>query len=475
MLPLPPQAAPDVMHCRRRSRRPACSGRHGHFGALGAGLAALSIATAAAAETDLKRWIAALPDGGWGQASLNEFSEAWAPPALRPRDVNGGGTSSPGKIIGAWGGFAWDDRRGDLVLWGGGHADYPGNEVYRWQGSTRRWQRASLPSEIRQVARGIFVAIDGSAHAPAAAHPYANTVYLPWLDKVLVVGGAAYNNGGAFMTQADDGTLRRTGPYLWDPARADGNKVGGSTGSNVRRSGGPAIAGGQMWINRDLWLQPGTQEILPRGHVNGCAARVDENDADAVYLLATPGSGTDKALYRYVVRDLATPASDQWQRLGRSVNGPQGQTVCAIDARRRHLLRLGSNRQPFLLWPLPAPGSIGDPVTEQAVFMDGADALATWLSARTLDIRRCGLDFSPLQDAYALWCGGAEVWWLHPPPVVGQRWTTRLATPPSRDAPAEAIGVGVLGKWRFAADLGVFIALQDNQRGHVWMYKPGRQ
>ncbi|WP_326540134.1 hypothetical protein [Pseudorhodoferax sp.] len=475
MLPLSAQAGPDVMHCRRRSRHPARFGPGGRFGAAVAALTALGIAVTAAAETDLKQWIAALPEGGWGQASLNEFSEAWVPAGLRPLDANGGGTSSPGKIIGAWGGFAWDDARGDLVLWGGGHADYPGNEVYRWQGATRRWQRASLPSEIRRVNRDIFVAADGSAHAPAAAHPYANTVYLPRLDRVLVLGGAAYNNGGAFMTPADDGTLRRTGPYLWNPAGADGNKVGGSTGSNVRRGGGPAIAGGQMWVNRDLWLHPGIHKNMPRGHVNGCAARTEENGADAVYLLATPGSGTDKALYRYVIHDLATPATDRWQRLGRSASGPQGQTVCAIDPRRRHLLRLGSNRQPFLLWPLPVPGAIGAPVTEQAVPLDGSDALAAWLTARKLDIRRCGLDFSPPQDAYALWCGGAGVWWLHPPPGDGGRWTARPASSPSRDAPADEVGVGVLGKWRFAADLGVFIALQDKQRGHVWMYKPGRQ
>ena len=45
-------------------------------------------------------------------------------------------------------GFAWDSNRGDIVLYGGGHANYSGNDVYRWRSSTLLWERAAYPSEI---------------------------------------------------------------------------------------------------------------------------------------------------------------------------------------------------------------------------------------------------------------------------------------------------------------------------------------
>ena len=96
------------------------------------------------ANADLSELIAALaatPDGEWLRANLNAYSDVWTPAALRPLD--NGGNPTPSKIIGAWSGFAWDRNRGELWLYGGGHANYSGNDVYRWRGSSRMWERAS--------------------------------------------------------------------------------------------------------------------------------------------------------------------------------------------------------------------------------------------------------------------------------------------------------------------------------------------
>src|SRR3546814_4381105 len=64
-------------------------------------------------------------------------------------------------VVGAWSSMAWDSARGDLIFWGGGHANYPGNEIYLWHSSTLEWERASLPSEVVKVADARFEAIDG--------------------------------------------------------------------------------------------------------------------------------------------------------------------------------------------------------------------------------------------------------------------------------------------------------------------------
>ena len=113
--------------------------------------------------------LAALPEGEWTQASLNTYASVWAPAELRPMD--GWGIPAPDRIILAWSGFTWDPNRGDLLLYGGGHANYPGNDVYRWRGSTRQWERASLPSQIKQDDLGNFQAIDGWETPPARPTP----------------------------------------------------------------------------------------------------------------------------------------------------------------------------------------------------------------------------------------------------------------------------------------------------------------
>jgi hypothetical protein len=195
----------------------------------------------------------------------------WTPAELRPLD--GQSNPAPDRIILAWSGFTWDPNRGDLLLYGGGHANYSGNDVYRWRGSTRQWERASLPSQIKQDDLGNFQAIDGWDNAPGSAHTYDTNSFFPHLDRMVVFGGAAYNSGSAFMREVTPTTARTTGPFFFDPARADPNKVGGSTGSHVQRvAPHPEIVGGQMWANRDVYVNIPNNPSLPGNFVNGCAA-----------------------------------------------------------------------------------------------------------------------------------------------------------------------------------------------------------
>ena len=39
-------------------------------------------------------------------------------------------------VTNAWSGGAYDTKRGQLYIWGGGHADYKGNEIYALDIST---------------------------------------------------------------------------------------------------------------------------------------------------------------------------------------------------------------------------------------------------------------------------------------------------------------------------------------------------
>src|SRR5687768_14430919 len=98
----------------------------------------------ASADTSFERLsslLAETPQGGWVRASTNLYSDAWATGA----DAAPGPTST---VVSAWSSFAWDSTRGNLLLWGGGHGNYVGNEMYVWDGATGNWGRGSLASRI---------------------------------------------------------------------------------------------------------------------------------------------------------------------------------------------------------------------------------------------------------------------------------------------------------------------------------------
>lgn len=415
--------------------------------------------------------LSGMPEKSWVQASLNSYADVWTPEDLRPLDINGMGTTSPSKIIAAWSGFAWDSNRGDLILYGGGHANHPGNDMYRWRASSRMWERGALPSEVTRDASGNFIAIDGPDSAPAAAHTYDSNIFLPIVDRFLTFGGAAYNNGDMYRRATTNGASRNTGPYLWDPSKADPNKVGGTTGSHVKRvSPHPEIVGGQMWNNRDFPLNLAGTPRLPGSHVEGCTAYAVENGKDVVYVGARLG-GTATQLFRYSINDVTNPKADTWTHIGGWWSSPQGQTVCTYDPVQKILVKLGDQTRPFTFWDVTAPGAENN-LEKIIAFTDTSGEFSTKLASGQINIRYCGFDFDPTRRQYALWCGGPDVWMLVPPTTVSANgWQLHKQTA-SGASPSTATGTGILGKWKYIPNLDAFMGLQDSTLGNIWIYKP---
>ena len=303
-----------------------------HFKAQGAPRESPQSTVIASDLTSLQAIVSSMPEGSWQRVNLNNYSAAWTPSDLRP--LFGGGVLPPSKIILAWSSFAWDSNRGNLFLYGGGHANYRGNDTYLWRGSTQRWERGSLPSEMVKTPLGAVNAVDGADKAPASAHTYDNTIFLPILDRVLVLGGAADSNGGHYRTQSTPDALRNTGPYLFNPSRAHPDKVGGSTGSHVKRiAQHPEIVGGNMWSNREAWLNASLNSKPPSEDLtNSCTGYAVEGGRDIVYLK------TRYRIYRYEITDINNEAADLWSRVGRYYYaGSGGQDTCAYDPVRKVL------------------------------------------------------------------------------------------------------------------------------------------
>ncbi|KFB67600.1 Ig-like domain-containing protein [Candidatus Accumulibacter vicinus] len=415
--------------------------------------------------TELQAMIASLPEGNWAKVNTNNYSDVWTPPDLRPV-----GAYYPSAIIGAWSSFGWDTNRADLWLYGGGHANYSGNDVYRWRASTMMWERASLPSQVIQDPLGNYIAVDGPDAAPASAHTYDNNIFLPIVDRLLVLGGAAWQNGGQYRRQATATTSRNTGPYFFDPNRADPGKVGGSTGSHVQNTAPhPEVVGGEMWQNRDHTVNLASAP-LPASHVNGCTAYAAENGRDTVYVGATSG-GTARNLYRYVINDVTAPAADNWERIGGYWGSPTDSTSCAFDPGQKLFVLTGNNSFPLYYWNTATPGSKNYEV--RINLSDPNGQLLPLLQANAITLKKCGLDFDPVQRKYMLWCGDGRVWSISPPETISASgWSVSLQPTPTGSVPNGDTGTGILGKWKYASDLGVFIGLQDRTLGNVWVYKP---
>lgn len=418
----------------------------------------------AAAGGDLGSLLAeleALPEGEWLQANDNLFSDVWTPAELRP--LKGGATNpTPHKIISAWSSFAWDRNRGDLLIYGGGHANYNGNDIYRWRGSTRMWERLSLPSEITQDGLGNVIAIDGPMNAPTSAHTYDNNIFLPLADRLVVFGGAVSGKAGPYRIQVDASTDRPTGPYFFDVTRGGADKVGGTTGSHVQRVAPyPDIIGGLMWENRDIYTNIPGNPSLPGNHTHGATAYASEAGKEIIYLSARTG-GTSQQLYKYVVADVTDPTTDTIELVGRNRNGIGGQGSGTYDQARHIFVRMSNTN--FYFWDLADEGSGND-----MVVFTPYDATATFVAHGDH-----ALDYDPVRNQY-LYFNGREVWSLKGPGSPSAAgWTVELAPEPvlvHPDFDATAT-TGILGKWQYIPNLDAFLLLHNPFDGNVWIYKP---
>ena len=416
--------------------------------------------------SNLLTLVAAMPEGSWQRINLNAFSAVWTPADLRP--LFGLGNPTPSKIILAWSSFAWDSNRAALILYGGGHANYRGNDVYLWRASTQMWERGSLPSEMVQDSLGNWNAVDGFDKAPASAHTYDNNIFLPVADRMLVFGGAADSNGGHYLTKATDTTSRKTGVYLFDPSRADPNKVGGTTGSHVKRvAPHPEILGGNMWSNRESWLNS-TSASTPPGEafVNACTGYANEGGLDVVYVR------TANRVYRFQLGALDNASSDRWSTVGRFYYAGSGsQASCGYDTTRKVFLSINTNTKPFVAWNLATASPQNSDILVTPT--DPSGEFATLLANNSILLRNCGLEYDPNRSNFKLWCGDGRVWTITPPAVIsGNGWTIVKAATPVGAVPTEDIGTGILGKWKYVPNLDVFMGLLDPVQGNIWIYKP---
>jgi len=424
------------------------------------------------AQSALLDVLKASKEGSWVRVNLNEFRDVW--PTLDQIPYTPG-YLRPAKVIFAWGSMAWDSNRDQLIFWGGGHANYSGNEVYRFDTKSLLWQRASLPSDmVELLGDSQYFAVDGPTKAPTSSHTYDNQEFLPLVDRFLTFGGAKFNGKQKFVLE-DGVTL--TGPYLWDPSRAGPDMVGGTTGSQVNPQLHPDVIGGRMWDDRDTIRRRGIGSTRPSGDfVNSTSAYHVADGHDAVFITDSPRAGGE--LYRYVVNDAANADKDRWELVGTDGVGYGNQGAGAYDP-VRHLYARTANTfagWALVVWNTAAPDESNRSYVVTAQSADPSFSIS--------DLH--GMDFDQRRGKFVLWDGGPDVWYITPPAGGGAgTWVAArapVANPSSGPRQVDASLVayngkltpqrGVLGKWKYAPDLDVFFGVVAPESGDVWVYKP---
>ena len=101
-------------------------------------------------------------------------------------------------VISAWGGGAFDSLRNRLILFGGGHNDYYGNEVYVFDLNAMAFERLTDPSSGFVVGGVCVNALpDGR---PVSRHTYGHLAYIEHADRFFLYGGSRACGSGGFGT-----------------------------------------------------------------------------------------------------------------------------------------------------------------------------------------------------------------------------------------------------------------------------------
>lgn len=426
------------------------------------------------ADTALSQLVKSMQPGTWNLVNQNTFNSVWTPAEDRVLPTSSYGSNIK-SLIDAWSGFAWDSQRSDLILYGGGHANYGGNDVYVWHSANLQWERASLPTQIDYYDLGggahTYLTVDNGA-TPQSSHTYDNNVYLPTLDRFLTFGGYTFSNPGIPYVRLDENdAIVQTGPYLFDPSRADGSKVGGANGTGVD----PFTIGGDMWQNRDAYVNT-PNAIKPTSFAMGMTDVAQVDGKDVVYVVANKQGQYGNFLYEYIINDITDPSLDSWEIIGSPHNSTYAyQGSGAFDSLNNVFVRTGDANLgiPFLFWDLNNKGTTNN---EQSLdVLDNTGGLFPFESLSSM-----GMEYDPIGERFLLWGSGDAVYSLtHEGVALNEGWVLGLdnlfgqtAGPGNGAAVNFTESGGVLGKWDFASELGVFIGLKNSVNGEVWVYKP---
>jgi hypothetical protein len=153
------------------------------------------------------------PTAGWCELPDTALQSVCPDPEQYPEIQANEGC---GGVINDWSGAIADEKRNRLLIWGGGHRGYFGNEVYALDLNALAMQRLNDPSDLAGVDVNECTSPEAYADGRASSrHTYDGLAYLPDADAMFALAGAGIPCGYAL-----------TGTWTLDLAKVDGAPLG---------------------------------------------------------------------------------------------------------------------------------------------------------------------------------------------------------------------------------------------------------
>jgi hypothetical protein len=367
-------------------------------------VAATGAALLAVARLGIAGPIEDLRPGEWYRVPDSKLDSVLPSPI--PIGDNRAGT--PTSIIDEWSGGAYDTTRERLIVWGGGHNNYSGNELYAFDLATLRWQRLTDPSSDVGGSESSGYYPDGR---PRSRHTYEYIEYVPSIDRFCSFGGAA-------QFPSATGSVSNVDCFDFD---------------------------------RGVWETTRYRDV-PRTQFESLINAVTAYDPVSGYLyLHTTPVGNDPHLMRWTP---GMDGADRWEILT-GYDWIEENMTGEIDPERRVMVAVGMGR--FHLWDLnnPMAGDLSPP-TSGATAIESEDAP--------------GLAYDPVSKTIVAWSGGANVYTLSFNATNGWNWTLRPPAPTNTVIPTAAVSVGTYGRFRYIPSRNVFIVVNDIHQD-VYIYR----
>jgi hypothetical protein len=130
------------------------------------------------------------------------------------------GNSGFRSVTFAWSGGAYDPDHHKMLIWGGGHQDYYGNEVYAFNLQTTAWERLTDPTIAGSLGNR-EVLDDGR---PVSRHTYDGLSYSTHTHRMFAYGGSRSRDGSGTPASWSFDPAAGTWQHLnvrWDGATAN--------------------------------------------------------------------------------------------------------------------------------------------------------------------------------------------------------------------------------------------------------------
>ena len=340
-----------------------------------------------------------LQAGQWYEAPNSKMSSIYPSP-LPPGD--------PIDIMLAWNGGAFDTARNNLIIWGGGHGNYGGNEIYTFNIGTLTWARPwgpspSIPSPVPSACNETYG--DGN---PASRHSYSSMEYIPSVDRFFSQGGSLWCQNG-------------------NPSGATW-LFNFSSGAWTRQVDVPDGSGGKGHLGSLAVYDPVTHHVFNQ---------------------------------RLIMFEEYEPAANNYTTRGNIQNCGSGgnwqdRMSAAIDPERRKFVWVGAGY--VRVWDLTSFNC--NEYTATQIAGDGV----------VVNADAPGFQYDPTIKKFIAWRGGADVYSFDPTTLAFSKISSAVVNTVTPPTPNNSTSKGTYGKFRYIPSKNLYIMTHMTNQ-NVFFYK----